>query len=195
MANENLDPAQSLQLIESMINKAKNRFGENGHLYLIWGWVILVCSLFHFTALEYNLIDRPEWVWGLTWLAFGYQAFYLARQNKKVRVSTYTDDILKAIWLVFVCCGIIVAFVTAKGGGLIILYPLILMLYGIPTILSGTVLRFSPLVVGGIACWVLSIVSLFVSLKYNLLLISAAVVFAWIVPGYLMKKRFSRENN
>jgi hypothetical protein len=45
MQQEEFSPQDSLHLIESMINKARNRFSENGHLYLLWGWVILVCSV------------------------------------------------------------------------------------------------------------------------------------------------------
>jgi hypothetical protein len=194
MENEHFEPVQSLRLIESMINKAKNRFGEDGHLYLLWGWVILACSLLHFVFIEFNVFERPEWVWGFTWLAFIYQAIYLGRKRKQVRVSTYTDEILKAIWLVFVGCGILLGLVAAKSGNWMITYPLILMLYGVPTILSGTVLRFRPLVAGGIVCWVLSVLSLFLSLQYNLLMIALAVIAAWIIPGYLMKQKFSREN-
>ena len=42
MQEQEFSPQQSLNLIESMINKARNRFSENGHLYLLWGWVILL---------------------------------------------------------------------------------------------------------------------------------------------------------
>jgi len=38
-------PQEALQLIESMINKAQNRFGENGTLYLLWGWVLFPFAL------------------------------------------------------------------------------------------------------------------------------------------------------
>jgi hypothetical protein len=194
MENEKLEPVQSLKLIESMINKAKNRFSENGHLYLLWGWVVLICSAGHFAAIRWNLMDRPEWIWGLTWAAFLYQTVYMARQKKKVRVSTYTDEIIKAIWVVFVGCGIILGIVVSRVGDWVTMYPLILMLYGVPTILSGTVLRFRPLVAGGIICWILSIVSVFIPFLYNLLMISIAVISAWIIPGYLMKIKFAKEN-
>jgi hypothetical protein len=194
MENEKLEPVQSLKLIESMINKAKNRFTENGHLYLLWGWVVLICSVGHFAAIRWNLFDRPEWIWGLTWVAFLYQTVYMVRQKKIIRVSTYTDDIIKAIWLVFVSCGIILGLVVSKVGDWVTMYPLILMLYGIPTTLSGTVLRFRPLIAGGIICWILSIISVFIPLLYNLLMVSLAVIAAWIIPGYLMKQKFAKEN-
>jgi len=194
MENENLEPVQSLRLIESMINTARNRFSDNGHLYLLWGWVVLICSVVHFASIQWNLFEHPEWIWGLTWLALLYQTVYLVRQKKKIRVSTYTDDMLKAIWMVFVGCGLLLAVVVGRLGDWNTMYPLILMLYGIPTILSGTVLRFKPLVWGGIICWLLCIISVFLPLKFNLLMVSLAVIAAWIIPGYLMKQKFAKEN-
>jgi hypothetical protein len=194
MENEKMEPVQSLLLIESMIRTAKNRFSDNGHLYLLWGWVVLICSVGHFAAIQWNLFGHPEWIWGLTWVALLYQTVYLIRLKKKIRVSTYTDDILKAIWLVFVGCGLLLAVVVGRLGDWNTMYPLILMLYGIPTILSGTVLRFKPLVWGGIICWMLCMVSVFLPLRYNLLMVSLAVIAAWIIPGYMMKQKFAKEN-
>jgi hypothetical protein len=120
---------------------------------------------------------------------------YLARREKKKQVNSYADEILKAVWLVFVGCGVITGFVMNKYGSWDAMYPLILMLYGIPTILSGTILRFKPLVIGGIICWVLSITGVFLPLLYNLLLVSVAVVSAWIIPGYLLQKRYVKEHS
>ena len=194
MENEKMEPVQSLLLIESMIRTAKNRFSDNGHLYLLWGWVVLICSVGHFAAIQWNLFGHPEWIWGLTWVALLYQTVYLIRLKKKIRVSTYADDILKAIWLVFVGCGLLLAVVVGRLGDWNTMYPLILMLYGIPTILSGTVLRFKPLVWGGIICLMLCMVSVFLPLRYNLLMVSLAVIAAWIIPGYLMKQKFAKEN-
>lgn len=195
MDNEKLEPAQSFRLIESMINTAKNRFSENGHLYLIWGWVIFICSVVHFAALKWNLWEKPEWIWGLTWAALLYQTIYLSRQKRKARVSTYADEIIKAVWLVFVGCGFLLALVVGRLGDWNTMYPLILMLYGVPTILSGSILRFKPLIFGGIFCWLLCVVSVYLPLIYNLLMVSLAVVAAWIIPGYLMKQKFAQENN
>ena len=194
MEEEKFEPIQSLQLIESMINHAKNKLSDNGHLYLLWGWVVLVCSIGQFAAIKWQLVNRPEWIWSLTWLAFLYQTIYLARRKKKSRVNTYTDELLKAVWIVFVGCGLIMGVVVSKGGSWETMYPLILMLYGVPTILSGVILRFKPLVAGGLICWVLSIVAPFIPLLYNLLLVAVAVIAAWIIPGYLMQKRFVLEN-
>lgn len=84
MQTENFSPKDSLQLIDSMINQAKNRFTENGFLYLLWGWLILICSVGHFVLLKLQLVKHPEIIWASCWLAVIFQAIYLVRKNKKV---------------------------------------------------------------------------------------------------------------
>jgi hypothetical protein len=195
MNEEKLEPAQSLKLIEDMIVQARGKFNDNGHLYLLWGWVILFCSLFHFIGIKWQLFPNPEMVWMLTWAAFIYQSFYLYKHRGKQSFKSYTDAVLNAIWLVFIGCGVLLGFVVTRKAGWDTVYPLILMLYGVPTILSGVVLRFRPLVIGGLICWVLCILASFLPLIYNLLLVSAAVLAAWIVPGYLMRRRYQLENH
>jgi hypothetical protein len=195
MENETLGPHQALQIIESMINTAKNRLSSNGHLYLLWGWVVLTCSLLHFAGIYWKLFPQPEVVWLGTWVAGIYQVIYLWRHGRKKKITNYTDDILRAIWLVFVCCGAVTAFVVIRLANWQVMYALILMLYGIPTILSGVVLRFRPLIVGGLICWSLSAIATIVPLMYNLLLIAVAVVVAWIVPGYLLNKKYIMQLN
>ncbi|MBK8088386.1 MAG: hypothetical protein IPK31_10800 [Chitinophagaceae bacterium] len=143
-------PQDSLQLIESMINKAQNRFNENGHLYLLWGWVIFVCSISHFIVDYWNLFSNPQMVWFLTWGALIYQTIYIARRKKKERVRTYTDDIVGWVWVVFVILMALVGFIAGKGNTWQLMYPLFLVLYGVPTFLTGVIIKFQPLQVGAI---------------------------------------------
>jgi hypothetical protein len=50
------------------------------------------------------------------------------------------------------------------------------------------------LVIGGIGCWVLSVIALYVPYDYQLLLVPAAMIIAWIIPGYLMRAKFKKVN-
>lgn len=68
------------------------------------------------------------------------------------------------------------------------------MLYGIPTFLSGVIMRFTPLKVGGICCGILAMASSYIHNEYILLLLAAAVIAAWIIPGYILKNRFKKLN-
>ena len=195
--NENekiMTEAESLSIISGMINRAKNRFSETGTLYLLWGWVILICCVVQFISLKYFNYQKSYQVWFLTWLAVIYQFIYLAKRKKREGVKTYTDEIIGFVWFTFMICGILVVFILIKQKAYESIDPLILVLYGMPTFLSGIILKFKPLIVGGICCWVLAIASPFVTYQFQLLLLACAVIAAWIIPGYLLRAKFKKEN-
>ena len=194
MKENEMTEAESLSIISGMINKARNRFSETGTLYLLWGWVILFCCLTQFISLRFFNYEKSYMVWFLTWAAFAYQVFYLARMKKKVRVKTYTDDILSFVWITFIACSAILMYLLITNEAYTSMHPAILVLYGMPTFLSGIILKFRPLILGGLCCWLLAILSPLVPKEYHLLLIAAAVIIAWIIPGYLLRSRFKKEN-
>jgi hypothetical protein len=189
-----MSEAESISIISGMINRARNRFSETGHLYLLWGWVILVCCITQFVSLQYFNYEKGYQVWFLTWLAVIYQFIYLAKTKKREKVKTYTDEIMGFVWLTFMICGAVMVFILIKLKVFIAINPLILVLYGMPTFLSGIILKYKPLIIGGIICWVLALLSPLVSLEYHLLLLACAVIVAWIIPGYLLRSKYKKEN-
>lgn len=195
MEQEDFSAKDSLQLIESMISKAQNRFNENGHLYLLWGWVILACSITSFVSIYFfGSYKNLMYVWMLTLPTVIYQMIYLSRVKKSTTVRTYTDEINSYVWMVFVVMGFLVGIIIGRSGHPELFNPLILMLYGMPTFLSGIILKFAPLRIGAISCWVLALVSVFVPYEFSFLLLGLAVITTWIVPGYLLRSRFKQQN-
>jgi hypothetical protein len=199
MQNDSLPPLQSLQLIESMINKAKNNFADNGFLYLLWGYTICFCALFHYACIQWQLhiIPRPEMIWMLTWLVGIFQAIYLRKKDKQRTAKTYTEDIISYIWITFAVCAGVATFIVLnvfKLNNWIFMYPIILMLYGMPTFLSGVVMQFTPLKIGGVVCWLLAIICTFTLNVNALLLVAVAVIAAWIIPGYLLQKKYKQHH-
>lgn len=195
MQPENLSPQQSLELIGNMINKARHRFSENGFLYLLWGWVIFFCSTGHFILITTTDLKRPEMIWVLCWLAVIFQIIYLVKNKKKETVKTYSDAMIDYIWISFGVCLGIISIAMSKLNAWQHLYPMYLMLYGTPTFLSGVVMQFMPLKIGGIICWGLAVAAIFMPPLYALLMLAVAVVAAWIVPGYLLRKKYKQENH
>lgn len=194
---ENFNEQQSLALIESMIKTAKNQFSENGFSYLLWGWVVFFCSIAQFVLLHFYQYPKHYMVWLITFLVVIVQVFYVSKQKKKQRVRTYTDELVGYLWLTFVIC-MMITFFTLGANHIkdeILRYPLLLLLYGMPTFLSGIVLRFRPLVIGGICCWVLSILASFLAYDYQILLVSIAMLVAWIIPGYRLRAKYKASNS
>ena len=195
--DEDLTHIESLTIIQAMINRAKDQFSENGHLYLLWGWVILICSIGHFVLMNFFHYMQASMIWMLTWVAVIYQMYYLWTQRKKKKVRTYTDDIIGWTWLTFVILMFLFGFMFAKSLGSQYYQFMnvgFLALYGMPTFLSGVTLRFRPLIIGGIACWLLSVIAAFMHYEYHLLLLAFAVIVAWIIPGYILRARYKKIN-
>jgi hypothetical protein len=188
-----LSPQESLQLIESMINTAKNRFSENGHLYVVWGWTVFVCSLSQFVLLHVFKYPQHYIVWYFSMAIFVYTLFYIGLRHKQVKVRTYADTIVGYVWLTFVIVMFLVGFLIGRlspGQYYLYITHLILAIYGIPIFLCGIVLQFRPLIIGGIGCWLLCIISLFITdYDYQFLMIPVAMVVAWLIPGYLLRAR------
>jgi uncharacterized membrane protein len=194
MQPENFSPKDSLLLIDNMINQAKNRISENGFLYLLWGWLVFFCSIAHFVLLKLNLLKHPEIVWASCWVAVIFQIIYLSRKGKKETVKTYSEKIINYIWVSFGIYMLVVSVIIGKTNNWDIINSLILLFYGTPTFLSGIAMQFKPLIIGGIICWALAAFSVFISPIYVLLLLSVAVISAWIIPGYLLRVRYNLMN-
>ena len=185
---------ESIQLIASMINKAKNNFSEKGLLYLIWGWVILFCCITNFVGTYFFSYDKIYFVWLIVYIVLIFQIFYLRKIRKARATKTYTGEINAFVWIVFSICMVLIIFICLAFKKYELIDPMLLVLYGMPTFLSGIILKFKPLIIGAVCCWVLAVISPFIDIEYQLLLIACAVIVAWIIPGYLLKQKFKKEN-
>jgi uncharacterized membrane protein len=185
---------ESIQLISSMISKAKNRFNETGFLYLLWGWVVLICCTTQFIAAYFFKYENAYYIWFVTWIVVVYQVFFLRKKRKSQTVKTYTDGINQFVWVAFFICGMLLVFILIQFKAYEAINPAILVMYGMPTFLSGIILRFKPLLIGGIFCWLFAAISPFIDFEFQLLLIAGSIIAGWIIPGYLLKRKFKKEN-
>jgi len=190
-------PQQSLALIESMINRAKDKFAEDGSMYLFWGWLVFACSLLQFMLLHVAQYPKHYLVWLATFPAFIYQFFYMRKKRKQQIVRTYTNYIIGYVWLTFCIVIILIGFLIGllTGGDYYYhIVPLLLAVYGVPIFLTGIIIRFKSLIIGGAGCWVLCIVSTFIkNYDYQFLMIPMAMLIAWIIPGYMLRSKYKSQ--
>lgn len=184
-----------LELIEEMIFKAKNRLSENGHLYLFWGWLVLIAGMGHFLLDALTAFQRPYLTW-LVLMPLGsiYSVYRGIQMSKHARMKTYADELMAYIWTAFMFAIFILVFFMVREGNYAFSYPVMLLLYGIPTYISGGALKFRPLIIGGVACWVLAILAFFASQQLQLFLLLGGVVIAWLIPGYMLRNRYKAQS-
>jgi Flp pilus assembly protein TadB len=131
-----------------------------------------------------------------TFVAVIYMLIYLRKEGRRRVVRTYTDDLVSYVWITFVVLMLLGSLIMGRIPEFYLYnYPFVLLFYGVPTFLSGIILRFRPLIYGGIICWVLAVLSTFINFHYHSLLVSAAVISAWIIPGYILKRKFKQANS
>lgn len=177
---------QSLELISSMIREAKGRVQANSFYYLLWGWVILLANLGMFT-LDRMDFERPYLVWLITIPAWIISIVWGFRQRKSARTSTHFGRVSTALWI---SLGVVIFTLVVFGREINYqLGPIILVISAIPTLTSGVILKFRPLVVGGMLFWIAGIVSFLLPREFQPLVGALAIACCYLVPGYMLKNR------
>ncbi len=192
MNNENFSQAESLKLINEMIGKAKKSYVEKGIASMVWGALIVFCSFINWSQVKY----KHDWpfgdIWILTFIALIPQIFFSIKEGKSKKYVSYEQTIIKYTWVAFGVSIFILSFYMGKqsqGGQS---STPIMMLYGIPTFITGAVTKFKPMIFGGIFCWVASFIAIYTNTESDLLLMAASGLFAWLIPGIILWTRYKK---
>lgn len=179
-------PKESLDVITSMIQQAKGNMQKNSFYFLLWGWTIAIANLGVFLLLKFTEVSNPYQMFFITIVAAIASIIYGIRQGREATVSTHLDSIYKWVWMGFgATCFIFWIFGKQIGWQL---NPVIITLCAVPTFTSGALLKFKPLMFGGIAFWILGALCFLSNYETQFLLASMAVTIGYIIPGYLLKR-------
>ena len=203
-----MSEVESLKVISSMIEQAKSSYHDRGITSIIWGIVITICSLTTWAEIKFD-VDLGFDIWILTLAAVVPTVVLAIRENKKRKVTTYDQTAMDAVWT---CFGIGI-FITvhannAAGASFGQLKDLIeqsgqprpaiyfsdlssaymLMLYGVPTLVTATIKKFRPMLIGGIVCWVSAIAVVYTPRDIDMLLMAVSAVAAWLIPGLILRR-------
>jgi hypothetical protein len=115
-----------------------------------------------------------------------------ARMEKAKQARSYIDQFMSFLWLGFVITLLVVLFFMQKLGPANT-YPIIFALYGLGTFVSGSVLQFRPLQIGGVTCWMAAMASGFLPHEIQIAVGALLMIVAYIIPGYLLRNRFKQQ--
>lgn len=184
--NEPLSAQESLSLIESMIRETKGTVSNNSFYFLLWGWVIAFCNFGMFGIMKFT--DYAEYapaVWMLTIPAWVITMIYGSRQSKARGVVSHLDRINMWLWIAM---AITIAPAWMFGYKINwMVNAIILMPVGAATFVSGVIIRFMPLRVGGIVFWTSGVLCYFIEPSLQYIVGGVAVILGYLLPGYLLK--------
>ncbi|MBL8000765.1 MAG: hypothetical protein JNL05_02280 [Flavobacteriales bacterium] len=183
-----LTPDQSLRIIQDMVLQAKKSFHRMSFYFLLWGVLLTLAMVAQLITATFSPgAEGVGWVIASVVGAIA-SGVHGAREGRREQVETLADRVLMWMWIGFM----ITLFGTMAGAGIAgYSTPVgsIMLLTGLPTFTTGQMLRFRPLIIGGVLFWVLGIISFHVDPVWVGILNIAGMVFGYIVPGYMLKRQ------
>jgi hypothetical protein len=193
MENEEkmLTGEESLKIITDMINRTKNNIHQSRFHLLFWGWLIFICSLSEYFLFKFTDFASPWYVWIFVIPGAFVSLIYGFVTGRKAKVHTYADMINMWTWLGFMISAIILFIVHWKS--MESFPPYILLLAGLPTFVSGWIIRFKPLIAGGFAFWIFALVAYFAGPSIAPLAVPVAMLTGYLIPGYMLNSRIRND--
>ena len=183
-----LTSSESLAIITDMIAKVKKEAAGDGSFHLLlWGWVIALCNLGHYT-LEKVGYEHPYYIW-ITIIPASFISFYWSYQKRsKANFRTHLDQILNQIWLgIFIAILIVLGFMPILGFNH---NPVILLLAAVGMYATGSIIKVSIVKLGGLVLAIAAIIAFLVSVSDQYLVAGIAMVLGYLVPGYYLKNSY-----
>lgn len=185
---------ESLALISRMVHSAQKNVTDNSFYFLLWGWLVFAAAAGSWLLIA---VFPTEWHW-LPWavlmtaggIASGIYGWKVERHKK---VKTYADEVMDYIVIAFLIALFAVLFAFSQRFGWAAVYPVILLVYGMWLFISGGVLKFRPLMIGGLVNFGCAIGGLWLPNYHIILLLAFAVFAGYIIPGHLLRAKYNRE--
>jgi hypothetical protein len=194
MQNEKeLSPLESLQIIQSMINKTKDTVAADSFYFLLWGWLTFICCIAAYILKVYLQFPYHYYVWFLMPVGGIISGIYGSRQSKKEKIKTFVGEAISYLWIALAFSFILLVIINALTNAWQTAFTYYILLYAIGTFVTGNLLRFKPLVIGGIINFILVAVSVKFGYDLQLLIGGLAILCSYIIPGYLLKAQYQKQ--
>lgn len=184
MTDQEFSPQDSLAVISNMIREARQRYEENGVIFMLWGVSIALVAAAQF----YLMYIGMESASGIPYMALILTGIYTGYYYRKTPVRKGSNPISRIMKLVWSALGINLfilgfGFFFKLGYNLI---PIIMIIQGFGLILSGSAIRSNVFLGAGILTQVAGYLGFFLAPLYQPLLLVGMGIFALFIPGYAL---------
>lgn len=188
-----LSSVESIELIKSMIAESRENYESNGgSIFLVWGYTSLIVSALIYILTVMNDFQWAHWLWWLIPLIGWPSMFFLNRKEKR-HVTTFVDRFISITWIIVGSVAGLLPIVLSVSylGDLII--PFEGLILGMGTVITGLVIKFKPIIFGGITAIIISMVMLMM-MKYFIISFMILFILSMIIPGHLIIYQESKKS-
>ena len=198
MEEKHLTTQESIDLIAKMIENTRRNFNDKGGaMFLIWGYATIAVTVAVSAAFWFTRDYATMWLWWALPVT-GSIFMWLHYRKYKKPVQTHLDKAVNYVWIVFamgcVACAAF-SFVSSAIAGKPLINTLftIGLMIGMATALTGLMIKFKPVAIGGFAGMALSFTIPFFPNMWQFALFAAIFLVAQIVPGHLLNRACRKE--
>lgn len=190
--SKKMTPDESLAIISEMINNLKEDYRANAYPFIFWGWIISLACISHFILILllkhyelYSIIGLFSFLIWILFIGLGFVIHYIHLAKHKPRTRSLYNRFMKALWQ----AASLTMFVLAASCIKFEIYPPVFLLptIGMATLISGLMVRFKPLIVGGLLFFAAAIITTFWLYEFSLLVNAIAIILGYLIPGYMLK--------
>jgi hypothetical protein len=188
-----IDEQQSLQVIREMIQVSQKKIRNDGILFILWGWISFINYFFLeyltrvcITTHQIMQVVRPlRFI--LPVLGFAYTLYYILKQRKKVQ--TYIGISIRYVWFFLFISMVMINLILFNINHSInfeLQHPIFMVLIAFAITVTGGILRYKMIIVGGIIFGILAVIASHFQLQEQLLAEAIAWDIAFIIPGHIL---------
>lgn len=189
-----MDEQESLSVIKKMIDDSKQNIKMQSPFYLLWGTLVFITAFVEYYL--YVSVETPNhwYVWPAMSVIGGVGSGIVGwRQEKRTSVKTFIDRAMSYFW-----GGWIILFILTIIWGVVAqaswsqIFTIIIAFYGMGTFISGGILRFTPLMVGGLISLAIAVFCMALGIDQNfpdmLIALALSILVSYLIPGFLLRK-------
>jgi hypothetical protein len=194
MDDKKLSGEESLQLIQQMIQVAKDDHRENGDGWLIWGWLLFTSSVASVIMGYTRLSEYIGYVW--TGMLVAGVIIYVAgriRKKKRQQVQTYVQELMEKLSTGFFI-SLFTLIIASNMSNSFFSFGYFYVLYAFWMFIQGSAIRFRPLIIGALVNWAAAIAIFYLKdFRHDMMVSAVAILVGYLIPGYLLRAEYRKK--
>jgi len=176
---------EQIEVISKVINSTKENLKPLSVNFIFWGSLIVVMSLMHYSIPQF--IQYTEYSSLLFWtilpiLGMIFTIIYNIKIRKILGYETYLNRVIKIIWGIFNLSWLVIVVISSLNG-INNPVPEILFLLSTTLLTTGIIIKFKPIVIGGLLLMLFTVYIKF-NPNINFLIVNIiGVSLGMLLPG------------
>lgn len=200
MEDKQLTNQESLDLIARMINNTRRNFNDKGgSMFLIWGYTTIAVTLAVYLLFRATGSGNAMWLWWALPVIGGLFTYLHFNKNRQP-VHTHLDRVVNYVWVVSsvaVMACVLFSFGSWLFSGKVLFNILftVSLLMGAATAMTGLMIKFRPVVIGGFIGMALSFPILMFRGMEQFFIFAGIFLIAQVIPGHMLNYWCKKETN